>query len=108
KVAAPLIEKNGTGFWRISGAASLDKVEKETGVPLPVEQYDTFGGFVFTLLGRVPDDGERCELLYPAESGGNSGGADQDKGILHITVTEVKEHRLESALVRLSGGLEKS
>ncbi|MDR2210759.1 MAG: hemolysin family protein [Spirochaetaceae bacterium] len=107
KVTVPLIEKNGTGLWRINGAAPLDKVEKETGVSLPVEQYDTFGGFVFTLLGRVPDDGERYELRYPPEAEEKSAGSGNG-GSLHITITSVKDHRLESALVRLSAEPEKN
>jgi putative hemolysin len=100
KAEVPLIEKKGPGLWRIGGAASLDKVGKETGIPLPSEDYDTFAGFVFTLLGRVPDDGEQCELNYAVpeskDEGGGSSGAE-----LRITVTDVKDHRLMSAVVRL-------
>jgi putative hemolysin len=81
----PLIEKTGEGVWRISGAASLDKVARETGVPLPLDAYDTFGGYVFTLLGRVPADGERDEI--------------RDAN-LSITITDVRDRRLRSALVR--------
>jgi putative hemolysin len=81
----PLIEKQGPGLWRVSGAASLDRLSRETGVKLPEENYDTFGGFVFTLLGRIPEDGEILEL---EEAG------------LKINVTRIKDHRLESAMVR--------
>jgi putative hemolysin len=95
KAGLPPIEKQGAGLWRVSGAAPLDKLGKETGVSFPAENYDTFGGFVFTLLGRVPDDGERCELEYPP------GPAAEARRGLRITVTEIKDHRLESALVRL-------
>jgi putative hemolysin len=98
KAEVPLIEKRGPGFWRISGAAPLDKVEKETGVSLPSENYDTFAGFVFTLLGRVPDDGERCELDYAVPE---TVDANPVTPRLRITVTDVKDHRLVSALVRL-------
>jgi putative hemolysin len=82
----PLIEKKGAGLWRVSGAASLDRLSRETGVKLPEENYDTFGGFVFTLLGRIPEDGEVLELEVEG---------------LKISVTEIKDHRLESALVSL-------
>jgi putative hemolysin len=92
----PLIEKTGTAFWRVRGGASLDRLEKETGVSLSRDgkSYGTFAGFVFTLLGRVPDDGERCEILYPAET--EAAGPR-----LRITVTELRDHRLVSALVEL-------
>ncbi|MDR1949674.1 MAG: hemolysin family protein [Spirochaetaceae bacterium] len=83
----PLIEKTDPQTWRISGAASLDQVESALGVPLPVDKYDTFGGFVFSLLGHVPDDGATPEL----EGFG-----------LFIKLTLIKDHRLEEALVRMS------
>jgi putative hemolysin len=85
KAELPAIEKKGPGLWRISGGASLDKVAAETGAALPVESYDTFGGYVFTLLGRIPEDGEKPEL--------------EDNGLL-ISVTKIKDRRLISATVR--------
>jgi len=93
KPESPLIERKGPNLWKLNGMASLDKLEKATGVALSkaASNCDTFGGFVFTLLGRVPDDGENCELTYTDET-----------GELFITVTEVKDHRLVSALVRKS------
>jgi putative hemolysin len=61
-------------------------VARETGRPLPVEQYDTFAGFVFSLLGHIPADGQEAET----EGFG-----------LKIAVREIREHRLEEALVSL-------
>jgi putative hemolysin len=84
----PLIEKTDPLHWRISGAAPLDRVEKALGLSLPVQKYDTFGGFVFSLLGQVPEDGRTAEL--------------EDFGMV-IHVTSVKERRLEDAVVSLSG-----
>ncbi|GHT99702.1 hemolysin [Spirochaetia bacterium] len=80
----PLIEKIDQDHWSISGAAPLDKAAKALNVPLPVQKYDTFGGFVFSLLGQVPDDGETPEL---------------DAFGLSITIAEIREHRLEKAIV---------
>jgi putative hemolysin len=82
----PLIEKLEGPDWRINGAAPLDKVAKTLGVILPEDKYDTFGGFVFSLLGQVPEDGRTAEL----EAFG-----------LSVKIAEIKDHRLESALVRL-------
>ncbi|GHU96635.1 hemolysin [Spirochaetia bacterium] len=82
----PLIEKTGPAAWRIDGAAPLDKVEKALGRDLPVEEYETFSGFVFSLLGEVPEDGRTAEL----EAYG-----------LVIRIEEVKDHRLETAIVRI-------
>jgi putative hemolysin len=96
----PLIEKKGPNLWKIRGRVNLSLVAKETGISFAAggKNYDTFGGFVFTLLGRLPEDGEQCVLEYSAEG---------DKK-LQITVTEVKYHRLESALVQLFNAPEKN
>ncbi|GHV52832.1 hemolysin [Spirochaetia bacterium] len=83
----PLIESTGSGEWQMNGAVSLDKVAQETGLTLPVDQYDTFAGFVFSLLGQIPADGQTAEI----EGHG-----------LQIKILEIREHRLEKALVCLS------
>jgi putative hemolysin len=83
----PAIESLGTGTWRINGAASLDRVARETGRGLPVDQYDTFAGYVFSALGRVPADGEQSEV--------------EDCG-LKIRIIRIKDRRLEEALVTLA------
>jgi putative hemolysin len=80
----PLIEKTGPEEWTLSGAVSLDKAASELGVDLPVERYDTFAGFVFSLLGQIPEDGSQAVL----ETHG-----------LKIELKEIHERRLERALV---------
>jgi putative hemolysin len=81
----PLIEKQEGGVWRVSGAAPLDRVERALKVNLPGgEAYDTFGGYVFSLLGEIPADGNQAAA---------------DDGILAITVEAIRDRRLESALV---------
>ena len=85
KAERPPIEKIGNGLWRVSGAASLDRLARETGAALPSGDYDTFAGYVFTVLGRVPGDGEQAEF--------------EDSG-LAVRVTGIRDRRLESALVR--------
>ncbi|MDR0554336.1 MAG: hemolysin family protein [Treponema sp.] len=83
----PAIEKLDARHWLIRGSASLDRVERALGVSLPPgTEYDTFGGFVFNLLGHVPDDGSKMEL--------------EECGLV-IKVTEIKERRLETAIVSL-------
>ncbi|MFA6671015.1 MAG: transporter associated domain-containing protein, partial [Bacillota bacterium] len=62
----------------------LETVSERLGVILPEEDYDTFGGLVFGLLGFIPEDGSTPEL----EGFG-----------LSIKVTEIKDHQLERAIV---------
>jgi putative hemolysin len=84
----PLIIKSdaeaGMETWIVNGSVSLYKVAKELGITLPVERYDTFAGFVFSLLGRVPEDGSREELRFQG---------------LNIEILDVRDHRLEKAQV---------
>lgn len=61
-------------------------VSDKLGIELPEDDYDTFGGFVFGLLGTVPDD-----VSTPVLEGYG----------LVIKVTEIKNHRLERAVVAL-------
>jgi putative hemolysin len=74
--------------WLVQGSAELDNVAAALNVTLPVEEFDTFGGWVFGSLGEVPDDGETPAL----EANG-----------LIIECTEISDHRLETARVRKSG-----
>ena len=62
----------------------MDLVSKQLGVQLPENDYDTFGGFVFGLLGSIPEDGSTPEL--------------EEYG-LYIKVTEIRDHRLVKAIV---------
>ncbi len=70
--------------WEILGTASLDDVIKALQIELPVEEYDTFGGYVFGLYGSIPDDGSELEL---------------DTDTLHILVKGIENHRVVNAIV---------
>ncbi len=83
----PEIERIDSKTWRIRGTAPLDEVSKQLGVMLPEDDYDTFGGLVFGILGTIPNDGSTPEL--------------EEYG-LSIKVTKIKEHKLVSAVVYLS------
>jgi putative hemolysin len=80
----PLIERLDSKTWRISGSAPLDMVSQNLSISLPDEEYATFAGMVLGILGTVPDDGQTPEI--------------EEYG-LAIKVTDIKEHRLENAVV---------
>lgn len=44
--------------WEVDARASVDDLEKATGVELPDEDWDTVGGLVLGLAERVPEEGE--------------------------------------------------
>ena len=78
------IEKIDDNTWKIRGSAYLDDVSRELQVSLPDEDFDTFGGLVFGILGIIPEDGSTLEL--------------EEYG-LKILVTEIKGRRLETSIV---------
>jgi len=82
----PLIERIDSQTWKIQGTAPLDMVSVQLGIVLPENEYDTFGGLIFGLLGTVPDDGSTPEL--------------EEYG-MNIKVTDIRNHRLETAVVYL-------
>jgi len=66
--------------WQVSGGASIDDVNEKLSLTLDDEDYDTFGGYVLSILGAIPAD----HSSFTVE--------DDD---LVIRVTSVLEHRIE-------------
>ncbi len=80
----PEIEKIDSNTWEIQGGADLEEVAETLKIELPVDEYDTFGGYIFGNYGTIPDDGTRFEINLPP---------------LNIKVTEIKDHRIKRAMV---------
>lgn len=80
------IELLDSGTWKIRGTASLDEVAEKLEIELPLDEYETFGGYVFGSYGAIPDDGASFEV---------------ETDVLHIKVVEIKAHRIEKAIVCL-------
>jgi putative hemolysin len=80
----PLIEPVDANTWRVGGAVPVEDVAKAVGVALPCGEYDTFAGMVLGILGSIPEDGSMPEI--------------EEYG-LHIRVTRIRDHRLETAVV---------
>lgn len=84
-VEPPPIERIDSRTWKVQGYAPVELVAEQLNITLPdIEEYDTFGGFVFGMLGSVPADGSTPEL---------------DILNLHIKVLSIKDHRMEKAIV---------
>lgn len=58
------VEKIDENTYIMNGLTSLDMVEEHLGVKLPVEDYDTLGGFIIGQLGRIPPDDEKPSMEY--------------------------------------------
>ena len=55
------IGKLNDDTWKIQGCAALEDVAEELDIELPVDEYDTFSGYICGVIGRVPDDDERFQ-----------------------------------------------
>jgi CBS domain containing-hemolysin-like protein len=44
----------GGGAWLCGARVNLEDLAEELGIGLPVEDFDTLGGFVFDLFGKIP------------------------------------------------------
>lgn len=70
--------------WKILGSASLTELADVLGITFDTEDCDTFGGYIFGILGEIPDDGSTLEL---------------ETDDLLIKVESVLDHRIESTHV---------
>jgi len=86
-VEAPDVERLPDGGLRVPGRTSIGDVSEAAGVKFPDDDWDTVGGLVFNLLGRVPDPGDTV----------TSEGYD-------FTVERMEGQRIMSVLVRAATG----
>lgn len=56
-----LIQRVAERSYRVSGKLSIDELNETTGLRVSAEAFDTVGGWVLDLFGRVPRPGERRE-----------------------------------------------
>jgi CBS domain containing-hemolysin-like protein len=61
-VEEPEMIELGEGVYRVSGKTSIDDVNDMLGVELPDEEWDTVGGLVLDIFGKIPDAGEEAEF----------------------------------------------
>jgi len=59
---APMVEHIGDGSYLIDARLGIDELGALIGADLPDEEWDTVGGLVLGLAGRVPKEGEEFEI----------------------------------------------
>ena len=82
----PEIQRLDDDSALVDARVSIDEVEDEFQVPLPEGDFDSIGGLVLDLLGRVPNVGEKIECNG-----------------LELTVEKVEEQRIEKIRVIKKG-----
>ncbi len=89
----PDIEQLDEITFAVTGLASISDVEKAIGRELDEHDCDTIGGYILSIIGSIPDDGSTLQT---------------ENEVLSIDVTEVKEHRVEKAIITLKPEAEKN
>lgn len=80
------INSIGEDTWRIIGSASLEDVSDALNIPLPIDDYETYGGFIFSELGKIPEDGSQFTIIACG---------------MEIHVKEVQNHRIGETVVKV-------
>jgi len=55
------VVKLGEGSWLCDARVNLDFLAEETNLELPIDDFDTLGGFVFDLFGKIPVKNEKTK-----------------------------------------------
>ena len=76
----PVLMKLSDDTWTVPGLTPLTDVCEALNITLPSDEYDTFGGYVISKLGSIPDDNSKTEI---------------DSDGLHIELQQVCNHRIE-------------
>jgi CBS domain containing-hemolysin-like protein len=61
-VEEPTVELHPDGSLEVSGRYAVDDVDELLGAELPHGTWDTVGGLMLDLVGRVPDAGDSVEI----------------------------------------------
>ena len=83
----PRIIRGEGDCWKIRGNVEMHKLEKALGVQIPGEEFDTFSGFVFGALSRIPEDGT-CDI--PVEF-----------PLFNVKIQRIGEHQIQEAELML-------
>ena len=82
-----LIQKIDPKSFRVSGKLAIDELNAVAGLKIPNESFDTVGGWVLDLFGRVPHKGEK-----------------KDVGDVTVAVEKVQRTRVVEVLVTVHNG----
>jgi len=57
----PQFIKINDDFFEFDSRMPIDEFNEESGLSLPLDDFDTIGGFVFDLFGKIPELDEQAE-----------------------------------------------
>jgi CBS domain containing-hemolysin-like protein len=88
----PLVEPLGNGALRVDAKLGIDEVNELLGVELPDDDWDTVGGLVYELTGRVPVPGETVRFASIEFQTERVTGRRIQKVVIRRVTAPVEEH----------------
>lgn len=73
------IEQIDENVFDFDGTTDIEEVEEVLGIDIPEGEYDTIGGFIISLLDRIPEDDTVSETDFEG---------------IHFTASEVEDRRI--------------
>ncbi|MGN1276257.1 MAG: hemolysin family protein [Floccifex sp.] len=78
------IQKLGKDKYCINGTADLEEVQEVLQIDLPLDEFETFGGYILDCYGKIPDDGSTFDV---------------DLDLIHVHVKNMIHHRIDQMIV---------
>jgi magnesium and cobalt transporter len=78
--------KIGEGIFLCDARVNIDDLNEEVGINLPIDDFDTLGGYVFDLFGKIPVKFEKVET-----------------GKLTFIIQEMDGHKIRSIKLLIAG-----
>jgi CBS domain containing-hemolysin-like protein len=88
----PLVEPLGDGALRVDAKLGIDEVNELLGIELPDDDWDTVGGLVYELTGRVPVPGETVRFASIEFQTERVTGRRIQKVVIRRVAAAVEEH----------------
>ena len=83
--------------WQVSGAADIGDVAEALGISFDDTDAETINGFILGIYGSIPEDGASFDVDF-----------DINTHTLDIHVDEIKDHKIEKAIITLKPLAEES
>jgi Hemolysins and related proteins containing CBS domains len=83
----PKIEKVSEGVYMLYDLVTVSELNSKLGLDISSEQHDTVSGFLLDYMGRIPDDDEKCEVVW---------------NNLTFKIEEIREKRIEKICLHIA------